>query len=164
MSLSLCGYQCSATSSIRQLWPPCKSKLLNGHPPLPRPHSSTPSIPPSLSLTPSLSLSLPPFPSSLMLSHPRPLPLSHPYLPWPLPPPFAISLPSACSFLPLHEPCLPPSLHPPLSSASYEGRCGMPTLFDATYCYSLGHTAGALLQAGETGLIASVSEREGRRE
>ncbi|KAH6558292.1 hypothetical protein KP509_1Z070600 [Ceratopteris richardii] len=38
----------------------------------------------------------------------------------------------------------------------YEGRCGMPTNFDATYCYALGYTAGALLHAGETGLIASV--------
>lgn len=38
----------------------------------------------------------------------------------------------------------------------YEGRCGMPTNFDATYCYALGYAAGALLQAGETGLIASV--------
>ncbi|MCO5602794.1 hypothetical protein L7F22_056932 [Adiantum nelumboides] len=38
----------------------------------------------------------------------------------------------------------------------YEGRCGMPTKFDATYCYALGYTAGALVHAGETGLIASV--------
>ncbi|CAI7911498.1 unnamed protein product [Closterium sp. NIES-53] len=38
----------------------------------------------------------------------------------------------------------------------YEGRCGMPTLFDATYCYALGSVAAALVQAGETGLIASV--------
>lgn len=38
----------------------------------------------------------------------------------------------------------------------YEGRCGMPTNFDATYCYALGFAAGALLQCGQTGLIASV--------
>eukprot|EP00850_Spirogloea_muscicola_P015402 SM000117S25522 [mRNA] locus=s117:251572:256532:- [translate_table: standard] len=38
----------------------------------------------------------------------------------------------------------------------YEGRCGMPSNFDATYCYSLGFAAGALVQYGKTGLIASV--------
>lgn len=38
----------------------------------------------------------------------------------------------------------------------YEGRCGMPTNFDATYCYALGYAAGVLVHAGETGLIASV--------
>uniref|UniRef100_A0A0D6R478 Pyrophosphate--fructose 6-phosphate 1-phosphotransferase subunit beta n=1 Tax=Araucaria cunninghamii TaxID=56994 RepID=A0A0D6R478_ARACU len=38
----------------------------------------------------------------------------------------------------------------------YEGRCGLPTNFDATYCYSLGYAAGILLHAGQTGLIASV--------
>eukprot|EP00898_Chlorokybus_atmophyticus_P004379 jgi/Chlat1/4942/Chrsp31S04849 len=38
----------------------------------------------------------------------------------------------------------------------YEGRCGLPTNFDATYCYALGQTAGALLQYNYTGLIASV--------
>ncbi|KAG6544238.1 hypothetical protein Mapa_014341 [Marchantia paleacea] len=38
----------------------------------------------------------------------------------------------------------------------YEGRCGIPTNFDATYCYALGFAAGALLQSGHSGLIASV--------
>lgn len=38
----------------------------------------------------------------------------------------------------------------------YEGRCGLPTNFDSTYCYALGYTAGALLQGGKTGLISSV--------
>nr|GMD83015.1 pyrophosphate--fructose 6-phosphate 1-phosphotransferase subunit beta [Ipomoea batatas] len=38
----------------------------------------------------------------------------------------------------------------------YEGRCGMPSNFDATYCYALGYGAGALLQSGKTGLISSV--------
>ncbi|GLT62894.1 hypothetical protein SLA2020_354970 [Shorea laevis] len=38
----------------------------------------------------------------------------------------------------------------------YEGRCGLPTNFDATYCYALGYGAGALLQSGKTGLISSV--------
>ncbi|KAJ4730094.1 Pyrophosphate--fructose 6-phosphate 1-phosphotransferase subunit beta [Melia azedarach] len=38
----------------------------------------------------------------------------------------------------------------------YEGRCGLPTNFDANYCYALGYAAGALLQYGKTGLISSV--------
>ncbi|GER52906.1 phosphofructokinase family protein [Striga asiatica] len=38
----------------------------------------------------------------------------------------------------------------------YEGRCGLPSNFDATYCYALGYAAGALLQSGKTGLISSV--------
>lgn len=38
----------------------------------------------------------------------------------------------------------------------YEGRCGLPTNLDSTYCYALGYTAGALLQSGKTGLISSV--------
>ncbi|XP_010533788.1 PREDICTED: pyrophosphate--fructose 6-phosphate 1-phosphotransferase subunit beta 1 [Tarenaya hassleriana] len=38
----------------------------------------------------------------------------------------------------------------------YEGRCGLPTNFDATYCYALGYAAGALLRSGKTGLISSV--------
>jgi len=38
----------------------------------------------------------------------------------------------------------------------YEGRAGMPTIFDASYCYALGATASALLVNGCTGLIASV--------
>ena len=39
----------------------------------------------------------------------------------------------------------------------YEGRCGMPTNFDATYCYALGFAAAALLGFAQTGLIACVS-------
>ncbi|WCJ20141.1 Pyrophosphate--fructose 6-phosphate 1-phosphotransferase [Euphorbia peplus] len=38
----------------------------------------------------------------------------------------------------------------------YEGRCGLPTNFDSTYCYALGYGAGALLHSGRTGLISSV--------
>ncbi|XP_009357501.2 LOW QUALITY PROTEIN: pyrophosphate--fructose 6-phosphate 1-phosphotransferase subunit beta [Pyrus x bretschneideri] len=38
----------------------------------------------------------------------------------------------------------------------YEGRCGLPTNFDSTYCYALGYAAGALLHSGKTGLISSV--------
>jgi 6-phosphofructokinase len=40
----------------------------------------------------------------------------------------------------------------------YEGRCGLPTNFDSTYCYALGYGAGALLHSGKTGLISSVSD------
>lgn len=38
----------------------------------------------------------------------------------------------------------------------YEGRCGLPSNFDSTYCNALGYAAGALLQSGKTGLISSV--------
>ncbi|EPS65871.1 pyrophosphate--fructose 6-phosphate 1-phosphotransferase subunit beta, partial [Genlisea aurea] len=38
----------------------------------------------------------------------------------------------------------------------YEGRCGLPSNFDASYCYALGYAAGALLDNGKTGLISSV--------
>ncbi|XP_059437503.1 pyrophosphate--fructose 6-phosphate 1-phosphotransferase subunit beta [Corylus avellana] len=38
----------------------------------------------------------------------------------------------------------------------YEGRCGLPSNFDASYCYALGYAAGALLHYGKTGLISSV--------
>lgn len=41
----------------------------------------------------------------------------------------------------------------------YEGRCGLPTNFDATYCYALGYGAGSLLQSGKTGLISSVKKK-----
>ncbi|KAL5163660.1 Pyrophosphate--fructose 6-phosphate 1-phosphotransferase subunit beta [Glycine soja] len=43
-----------------------------------------------------------------------------------------------------------------LGVVSYEGRCGLPTNFDSTYCYALGYGAAALLQSGKTGLISSV--------
>ncbi|KAE8733162.1 Pyrophosphate--fructose 6-phosphate 1-phosphotransferase subunit beta [Hibiscus syriacus] len=38
----------------------------------------------------------------------------------------------------------------------YEGRCGLPTNFDASYCYALGYAAGAVPHSGKTGLISSV--------
>lgn len=40
----------------------------------------------------------------------------------------------------------------------YEGRCSLPSNFDATYCYSLGMAAAALAAAGRTGLMATVSD------
>ena len=39
----------------------------------------------------------------------------------------------------------------------YEGRCGVPSLFDAAYTYNLGLTAGALALAGKTGYMASFT-------
>lgn len=38
----------------------------------------------------------------------------------------------------------------------YEGRCGMPSNFDADYCYTLGSTAAHLIAAGKTGYMAAV--------
>jgi pyrophosphate--fructose-6-phosphate 1-phosphotransferase len=38
----------------------------------------------------------------------------------------------------------------------YEGRCAIPSNFDADYCYSLGFTASLLIAAGKTGYMASV--------
>eukprot|EP01087_Luapelamoeba_hula_P019114 TRINITY_DN6287_c0_g1_i1.p1 TRINITY_DN6287_c0_g1~~TRINITY_DN6287_c0_g1_i1.p1 ORF type:complete len:587 (-),score=84.94 TRINITY_DN6287_c0_g1_i1:124-1845(-) len=46
----------------------------------------------------------------------------------------------------------------------YEGRCVIPSLFDCNYCYSLGRTAGALLEAGVTGYMAVVRHVWGRYE
>ncbi len=38
----------------------------------------------------------------------------------------------------------------------YEGRCAMPSNFDADYCYSLGYNAFALIAAGVTGYLSSI--------
>lgn len=38
----------------------------------------------------------------------------------------------------------------------YEGRCSFPSKFDCDYCYTLGATAGALLESSHTGYIATV--------
>jgi pyrophosphate--fructose-6-phosphate 1-phosphotransferase len=40
----------------------------------------------------------------------------------------------------------------------YEGRCGAPSRFDATYTYNLGLTAGSLVLAGKTGYISSFTD------
>lgn len=42
----------------------------------------------------------------------------------------------------------------------YEGRCAFPSNFDADYCYSLGYTAGLLINNGLTGYISSVRNLE----
>lgn len=38
----------------------------------------------------------------------------------------------------------------------YEGRCAIPSNFDANYTYSLGYTASLLISAGKTGYMSSV--------
>lgn len=38
----------------------------------------------------------------------------------------------------------------------YEGRCAIPSNFDANYCYSLGYTAALLISEDKTGYMASV--------
>ncbi|PRW56738.1 pyrophosphate--fructose 6-phosphate 1-phosphotransferase subunit beta [Chlorella sorokiniana] len=40
----------------------------------------------------------------------------------------------------------------------YEGRCSLPSNFDATYCNALGQAAGALVAGNQTGVMATVSE------
>eukprot|EP01029_Cantina_marsupialis_P016395 TRINITY_DN36492_c0_g1_i1.p1 TRINITY_DN36492_c0_g1~~TRINITY_DN36492_c0_g1_i1.p1 ORF type:complete len:546 (+),score=170.07 TRINITY_DN36492_c0_g1_i1:62-1699(+) len=42
----------------------------------------------------------------------------------------------------------------------YEGRCGMPSNFDANYCYALGYGAGALIHNNQNGMMSSVSDLE----
>lgn len=42
----------------------------------------------------------------------------------------------------------------------YEGRCGVPSLFDAAYTYNLGLAVGAILLSGKTGYIASFTDLE----
>lgn len=38
----------------------------------------------------------------------------------------------------------------------FEGRCSFPTKFDSDYCYTLGSTAGALIECGYTSMVATV--------
>lgn len=38
----------------------------------------------------------------------------------------------------------------------YEGRCAMPSNFDAQYCYALGHSAGSLIDNGLSGYMAVI--------
>ncbi|KAL6774582.1 hypothetical protein ACKKBG_A25560 [Auxenochlorella protothecoides x Auxenochlorella symbiontica] len=40
----------------------------------------------------------------------------------------------------------------------YEGRCSLPTNFDASYCYALGHAAASLVGGRRTGVMATVSD------
>jgi len=43
-----------------------------------------------------------------------------------------------------------------LTFFGYEGRACEPSNFDCNYCYTLGHTIGALIELGKTGLLAVV--------
>lgn len=38
----------------------------------------------------------------------------------------------------------------------YEGRCALPSNFDADYCYSLGYTAAILIAEGKTGYMSNI--------
>ena len=49
------------------------------------------------------------------------------------------------------------SFTPIFHSYGYEGRSGLPSSFDATYCYVLGQNVGAMLSLGCNGLISSVT-------
>lgn len=44
--------------------------------------------------------------------------------------------------------------------SGYDGRSGLPTNFDSDYCYSLGHTAAALIAGKKNGYIATVRNLE----
>ncbi|KAL0428463.1 UNVERIFIED_CONTAM: Pyrophosphate--fructose 6-phosphate 1-phosphotransferase subunit beta [Sesamum latifolium] len=55
---------------------------------------------------------------------------------------------------PFRSSCCWKEIH--MEMCRYEGRCGLPSNFDANYCYTLGYAAGALLHSGKTGLISSV--------
>lgn len=46
---------------------------------------------------------------------------------------------------------------PQFHSYGYEGRSGLPSVFDATYCYILGQNVAALITQGLNGLISSVT-------
>lgn len=46
---------------------------------------------------------------------------------------------------------------PQFHAFGYEGRAGLPTLFDSAYCFALGATAAQLVIAEKTGFIASVT-------
>lgn len=48
------------------------------------------------------------------------------------------------------------SFHPQPHFFGYEGRCSLPSNFDAQYCYALGHTAALLIQAGASGYMSAV--------
>ncbi|MEI6243098.1 MAG: diphosphate--fructose-6-phosphate 1-phosphotransferase, partial [Chlamydiota bacterium] len=39
----------------------------------------------------------------------------------------------------------------------YEGRCSLPSNFDAKYCYALGHVAALLIEGGFTGYMSTLS-------
>lgn len=46
---------------------------------------------------------------------------------------------------------------PQFHSFGYEGRSGLPSPFDSTYCYALGYNAGAIISQGLSGLMSSVT-------
>jgi pyrophosphate--fructose-6-phosphate 1-phosphotransferase len=50
---------------------------------------------------------------------------------------------------------------PQFHAYGYEGRSGLPSAFDSTYCYVLGQNVAALLALGQNGLISSVTNLDG---
>jgi diphosphate--fructose-6-phosphate 1-phosphotransferase len=46
---------------------------------------------------------------------------------------------------------------PQYHSFGYEGRSGLPSIFDSTYCYALGYNVAALVALGQNGLISSIT-------
>lgn len=48
------------------------------------------------------------------------------------------------------------NFQPQFHAYGYEGRSGLPSVFDSTYCYTLGKAASILIQRGLTGLTASA--------
>ena len=57
----------------------------------------------------------------------------------------------------LKEVCFKGKFSPIAHFFGYEGRAGFPTLFDATYCYSLGYAATALIKEGMSSYMAAIS-------
>ena len=50
------------------------------------------------------------------------------------------------------------SFSPQFHSFGYEGRSGLPSHFDSTYCYVLGMNVAALVSLGQNGLISSITD------
>jgi len=46
----------------------------------------------------------------------------------------------------------------------YEGRCALPSTFDATYCYALGLAAALLIHSGASGYMVFISNLDGKVE
>ena len=54
-----------------------------------------------------------------------------------------------------------PSFYPVPTKYGYDGRCGYPSNFDATYCYNLGHIAALLVRDRKSKVVAAVENLAG---